>query len=144
MSDIDISTSKPVTTFRVRYSETDKMGIVHHSSYVLWLEMGRVEWLRSKGLSYRQLDDGGVALPVSKLEVNYKMSADFDDELDLYTEMVEARSRRFTFIYKLVRKEDSAVLVTGQTIHVPINREGTVIRCPSEWLEKLQQYVTTS
>jgi len=80
MSDIDISASEPITTFRVRYSETDKMGIVHHSSYVLWMEIGRVEWLRSKGLSYRELDDGGVSLPVSKLEVNYKTPADFDDE----------------------------------------------------------------
>lgn len=138
MSDIDISISKPVSTFRVRYSETDKMGIVHHSSYVLWLEMGRVEWLRSKGLSYRELDDSGVALPVSKLEVNYKVSADFDDEIDLYTELIEAKSRRFTFIYKLVRKEDNTVLVTGQTVHIPINQEGQVIRCPSDWLEKLR------
>jgi len=138
MTDIDINTSEPITTFRVRYSETDKMGIAHHSSYVLWLEIGRVEWLRSKGLSYRELDDGGVSLPVSKLEVNYKVPADFDDELDLYTELVEAKSRRFIFIYTLIRKEDSAVLVTGQTVHVPINRAGQVIRCPKEWLEKLQ------
>ncbi len=138
MSDIDISTSKPVSTFRVRYSETDKMGIAHHSSYVLWLEMGRVEWLRSKGLSYRELDDGGVSLPVSSLNVNYKVPADFDDELDLYCELIEAKSRRFTFSYKLVRKDDNAVLVTGQTVHIPINREGQVIRCPSDWLEKLR------
>ncbi len=138
VSDIDSDTSKPVITFRVRYSETDKMGIAHHSSYVLWLEMGRVEWLRLKGLSYRELDDGGVSLPVSKLEVNYKVPADFDDELDLYTDLIEAKSRRFIFMYKLVRKEDNAVLVTGQTVHIPINREGQVIRCPQEWLEKLQ------
>lgn len=138
MIDIDISTTKPVSTFRVRYSETDKMGIVHHSSYVLWMEIGRVEWLRLKGLSYRELDDGGVALPVSSLNVNYKVPADFDDEIDLYTELVEAKSRRFTFNYKLVRKDDNAVLVTGQTVHIPINREGQVIRCPNDWLEKLQ------
>lgn len=138
MSDIDINNTEPITTFRVRYSETDKMGIVHHSSYVLWMEIGRVEWLRAKGLSYRELDDGGVALPVSKLEVNYKTPADFDDEIDLYTDLLEAKSRRFKFIYTLVRKNDNAVLVTGSTVHVPINREGQVIRCPKEWLEKLQ------
>ncbi|HEX7003423.1 MAG TPA: thioesterase family protein [Trueperaceae bacterium] len=122
---------------RVRFAETDQMGIAHHSAYVVWLEAGRVEWLRERGLSYRQLEDEGVSLAVSGVEVGYRTAARFDDEIEVETTLVEARSRRFRFSYRLTRTEDSALLATGSTVHVPTDRRGRAMRLPEEWLDRL-------
>src|SRR5437762_10497464 len=72
-------------TFRVRYAETDAMGIVHHGSYVDWMEMGRTEFMRAFGFTYRQLEEMGVLLPVLEINVRYKAAAVYDDELCITT-----------------------------------------------------------
>ena len=117
------------------------MGIAHHSTYVVWMEAGRVEWLRERGLSYRELEDEGVSLAVSGLELGYRTAARFDDEIEVETRLVEARSRRFRFTYRLVRTSDSALLATGATVHVPTDERGRAIRLPQEWLAELSQLV---
>lgn len=122
---------------RVRFAETDQMGIAHHSAYVVWMEAGRVEWLRERGLSYRQLEDEGVSLAVSGLELGYRSAARFDDEVEVETKMVEARSRRFRFTYRLSRVNDSTLLAVGSTVHVPTDESGRAIRLPGEWLGRL-------
>lgn len=122
---------------RVRFAETDQMGIAHHSAYVVWMEAARVEWLRERGLSYRQLEDEGVSLAVSGLELGYRSAARFDDEVEIETKLVEARSRRFRFNYVLTRPSDSALLASGATVHVPTDESGRAIRLPQEWLAKL-------
>ena len=126
---------------RVRFAETDQMGIAHHSAYVVWMEAGRVEWLRERGLSYRELEDEGVSLAVSGLELGYRTAARFDDEIEVETRLVEARSRRFRFTYRLIRTSDAALLATGATIHVPTDESGRAIRLPQDWLDQLSQLV---
>lgn len=117
------------------------MGIAHHSAYVVWMEAGRVEWLRERGLSYRQLEDEGVSLAVSALEVEYRTAARFDDEIEVETRLLEARSRRFRFDYRLVRVEDDTTLATAASVHVPTGDDGRAIRLPGHWLDRLREMV---
>lgn len=122
---------------RVRFAETDQMGIVHHSVHAVWLEAARVEWLRSRGLSYRQLEDSGVSLAVSELQVRYNSAAEFDDLLEVRAELTESRSRRFSFSYLISNAADGRTVATARTVHVPTDRSGRAIRMPGEWLEVL-------
>lgn len=117
------------------------MGIAHHSSYVVWMEAARVEWLRERGLSYRQLEDEGVSLAVSSLSLSYRSASRFDDELEIVTALKEARSRRFRFAYRLLRTVDGALIAIGETFHTPTDRSGRAIRLPGQWLERLQGMV---
>jgi acyl-CoA thioester hydrolase len=126
---------------RVRFAETDQMGIAHHSSFVVWLEAARVEWLRDRGLSYRQMEDEGISLAVSGLQVSYRTAARFDDELEIVARLVEARSRRFRFDYFVTRPVDGALLATGSTVHVPTDTSGRAVRLPGSWLSALANLV---
>ena len=124
-------------TLRVRFAETDQMGIAHHSAYVVWIEAARVEWLRARGKRYRDLEDAGVSLAVSGLEVRYRASARFDDELELHTRLTVARSRHLRFEYRIHRLEDGALLAHAATEHVP-SSGARAVRLPQEWLHVLQ------
>lgn len=124
---------------RVRFAETDQMRIAHHSSYVIWLEASRVEWLRDRGLYYRQLEDEGVSLAVSGLQLEYRAAARFDDELEVTASLVEARSRRFRFDYRVTRVADEALLARGSTVHVPTDPSGRATSLRGEWLTRLQR-----
>lgn len=124
-------------TLRVRFAETDQMGIVHHSVHAVWLEETRVEWLRARGLSYRELEDSGVSLAVSELHVRYQRAARFDDLLGITARLQESRSRRFAFAYTITRLDDGQVIGTASTVHVPTDRTGRAIRMPGEWLTAL-------
>lgn len=126
---------------RVRFAETDQMGIAHHSSYVVWMEAARVEWLRERGMSYRQLEDEGVSLAVSAIEVAYRTAVRFDDEVEITTSLVEARSRRFRFDYRLSLPAAQAALASGVSVHVPTDRQGRAVRLPEAWLKRLQGLV---
>ena len=111
------------------------MGIAHHSAYVVWLEAARVEWLRARGLSYREMEAGGVSLAVSGLELHYRASARFDDLLTVETTLTEARSRRFGYSYRILR--DDTLLATAATLHTPTDRQGRAVRLPEKWLSSL-------
>lgn len=118
---------------RVRFAETDQMGVVHHSVYPVWFEAGRVEWMRVRGLSYREMEDTGLSLAVSRLEVAYRSAALFDDEIDVRSTLTTARSRRLVFAYRLVRLADERLVATGVTEHVPTDRSGRAVRLPERW-----------
>lgn len=122
---------------RVRFAETDQMGIAHHSAYVVWLEAARVEWLRARGLSYRRLEDEGVSLAVSALSLSYRAATRFDDELEIEARLEECRSRRVRFAYRLRRADDGALVAEGESVHTPTDRDGRAIRLPPAWLERL-------
>ena len=122
---------------RVRFAETDKMGIAHHSSYVLWLEAARIEWLRKRGMSYVDWEEAGISLSVNYLNVNYRKPAYFDDELNIETKLAQARPRRLCFAYNVIRMKDKAFLATGETIHTPTSPDGKAIRVPKDWLVQL-------
>lgn len=121
----------------MRYVETDAMGIVHHTNYVVWFEAGRVEALRQAGINYADVEHAGLYLAVAEVHVRYLSAARFGDQVTVRTEITELRSRAVRFDY-VVAAADGRVHVEGYTRHVPIDREGRVTRIPRELLETLQ------
>ena len=91
-------------SFRVRYGETDKMGVVYHGNYAQYLEMGRVEWLRALGISYRSMEENGIMLPVVSLQLEYKKSAYYDDLLTVKTKLVKTPTVKIEFDYQIVNE----------------------------------------
>lgn len=126
---------------RVRFAETDQMGIAHHAAYVVWLEAARVEWMRERGLSYRQLEDEGVSLAVSGLELRYRLATRFDDELEIEARLEELRSRRVRFTYAVRLLPEGELAAAGSSVHTPTDRSGRAIRLPGAWLERLRAVV---
>jgi len=118
------------------------MGVAHHSAYVVWLEAGRVEWLRERGLSYRQIEEDGISLAVSRVEVAYRAATFFDDELTITPRLEAVRSRRVVFSYRVERGE--TLVATGVTEHVPTDRTGRAVTLPAEWLEALTELLATN
>jgi acyl-CoA thioester hydrolase len=131
----------PVLHLRVRFAETDQMGIAHHATYPVWMEAGRVQWLRANGLSYRSIEESGVSLAVSGLELRYRLAARFDDLIAVHTHLRLARSRLMRFEYRLERADDAALLATGASIHVPTDRRGRAVRLPEAWLTPIAALV---
>jgi acyl-CoA thioester hydrolase len=115
-------------TFRVRYAETDAMGIVHHSSFVVWLEMGRTEFMRAHGFTYRELEKMGVLLPVVELSIRYRQPAYYDDELQITTWVEELTRTRIKMAYKVERKGDNTLLVEANTAHTFMAPGGRLLR----------------
>ncbi|HKK07578.1 MAG TPA: thioesterase family protein [Gemmatimonadota bacterium] len=123
---------------RVRYGETDQMGRAHHSHYLLWCEEGRTAWLRERGASYRELEEEGVLLPVSRVAVSYREPAGYEEEIDVETRVAGVRSRSITFVYRVRRASDGAVLADASTELVCMDRDGRVRRLPAELREALE------
>ena len=109
-------------TIRVRYAETDRMGLLHHANYLVYFEQGRTELLRSLGLSYRDLEDRGYLLVLTKLEVRYRRPARYDDLLTLRTTVVKTTAVRIDHCYELFC--DGTLLAEGTTTLACIDREG--------------------
>lgn len=128
-----------VTLIRARFAETDQMGVVHHSVYPVWFEAGRVEWMRERGMSYREMEDSGLSLAVSRLEVVYRSAAYFDDQVTVVSKMTEARSRLIAFEYRLERYPSGELIATGKTVHVPTDRSGRAVRMPERWRAALEE-----
>ncbi|HEX7001247.1 MAG TPA: thioesterase family protein [Trueperaceae bacterium] len=128
-----------VTLIRTRFAETDQMGVVHHSVYPVWFEAGRVEWMRERGMSYREMEDSGLSLAVSRLEVVYRSAAYFDDQVTVVSKMTEARSRLIAFDYRLERYPSGELIATGKTVHVPTDRSGRAVRMPERWRAALEE-----
>ena len=119
-----------ITTVRVRYAETDKMGVVYYANYFVWFEVARAELLRSLGWSYRDMEQAGVALPVIEARCAYHRSARYDDELDVRTEGRMLSPVRMQFDYEVVRREDAAVAASGTTVHAAVDERGRPCRLP--------------
>ncbi|NLW11400.1 MAG: acyl-CoA thioesterase [Clostridiaceae bacterium] len=103
------------TVFRVRYYETDAMGIVHHSNYLRWFELGRTEYLRSVGLPYRALEEQGIASPVTGIRCHYHKPARYDDEITLKVVVKAYKNTRLTMAYEIFR--DELLLCSGESDH---------------------------
>lgn len=113
---------------RVRYAETDRMGLLHHSNYLVYFEQGRTELLRSSGLAYRDLEDQGYLLVLTKVEVRYKNPARYDDLLTLRTIVEKTTAVRIDHRYELLR--DGTLLAEGRTTLACIDRDGHVQALP--------------
>jgi acyl-CoA thioester hydrolase len=123
--------------FRVRYFETDAMGIVHHASYITWFEEGRSEYSRVLGYPYSMMEQEGVYLAVAEMHARYLQPARYDDEIIVATCLQECRSRAMTYSYEIRRASDGASLVTGSSKHIAVDREKRVIRFPASMLAKI-------
>ncbi len=130
-------------SFRVRYIETDAMGIVHHSSYLAWMEMGRTEFMRHFGFTYRQLELTGVLLPVLEVRVRYHSPAYYDDELVISTWVEELSRVRLLLSYRIDRPADGKLLTEGSSLHTFMGKDGRPIRIThhTEAWERLQSMV---
>jgi len=115
-------------TIRVRYPECDPMGFAHHRVFATWFEIGRSEMLRSKGVSYKELEDHGHLLPVVDIRVRYKKPARYDDLLRLVSRMTEMTRAKIIFEYELFR--DDLLLATGRTVNACIDRDGALQPIP--------------
>lgn len=119
-----------VSTVRVRYAETDKMGVVYYANYFVWFEVARAELLRSLGWSYREMEHEGVALPVIEAQCAYHKPAKYDDELDVKAEGQMLSRVRMQFTYEVVRREDAALAASGKTVHAAVDANGRPCRLP--------------
>ncbi|MDO5970207.1 thioesterase family protein [Flavivirga aquimarina] len=105
---------------RVRYGETDQMGVVYHGNYALYLEMGRIEWLRKLGISYKIMEENGIMLPVISLNINYKKSAGYDDVINVKTQLKRRPTARIEFEYEITDLKGE-ILTTAETTLVFID-----------------------
>jgi acyl-CoA thioester hydrolase len=118
------------TLLRVRYAETDQMGVVYYANYFVWFEVGRTDLLRSAGWTYREMEAGGVSLPVIEAHCDYKQAARYDDDLEIRTAGTLVSPVRMAFSYEVVRPADSLLVATGRTMHASIDRGGRPCRLP--------------
>ena len=121
---------------RVRYAETDQMGVVYHSNHFVWFEVGRVEFFRQLGFSYKDLEQQhGCHIAVVDARCRYKAPARYDDEVIVRTHLRNARQSLVHFGYELVRAGDRLLLAEGETVHVVIDREMKKITIPEEYMK---------
>lgn len=121
---------------RVRYSETDQMGVVYHGNYAQYFEMGRVEWLRNMGISYKWMEDNGIMLPVVSLTMNYKKPARYDDLLTIKTKMLKLSSVKIEFDYEITN-EKNELLTTGYSVLVFVDMKTGRPTAPPEYILNL-------
>ncbi len=127
------------TELRVRYSETDRMGIVYHGAYVTWFEVGRTEYCRAAGFPYRQMEDAGLLILVTRVECVYRSPARYDDSVRVRARLTELSGRGVAFAYEVVDQEGRP-LAEGSSRHVFANAAGKPTRAPSEVVEALAQF----
>ncbi len=120
---------------RVRFAETDAMGVVYHANYLPWCEVARLELIGSIGLSYRKMNEDGFHLPVVEAHLNYKRPAKFDDIVEIKASIKTKPSVKVKVEYEMYA--NGVLLVSGYTMHVFVNREGLPVRPPKEVLATL-------
>ena len=120
----------PPSRVRVRYAETDKMGVVYYANYLVWFEVSRTDWLRHAGWSYVEMEAEGFMLPVVEAHCAYRQSARYDDELDIRARGTRLSPVRVRFDYQVVRVTDGSVLVEGHTVHASLDPTGRPRKLP--------------
>ena len=124
-------------SFRIRYSETDQMGVVYHGNYPQYLELARVEWLRSLGISYKSMEEGGIMLPVISLSINYLKPALYDDLITVKVILTKKPAVRIEFDYEITN-ESGELLATANTVLVFMDmKRKRPTKCPKILLDKL-------
>src|SRR5688500_2599748 len=118
------------TEIRVRYAETDKMGIVHHANYLVWFEAGRSDFCRNRGFSYKEMEDDGLLMLVAESYLRYKSPAFYEDILKIRTKVAEIRSRSIRFVYEVYRPEDDVLVAEGETMHLVTDAEKKIRLIP--------------
>ena len=128
------------TFLRVHFYNTDEMGVVHHANYVRWFETGRVEYLRSIGITLTEMIEDGFLFPITEVRAKYLHSAKFDDELELETTALELTKIKMEFSYKISRVGDGQILAKGFTQNVFTDAStGKITRLPRKYFERLEE-----
>ena len=126
------------TEIRVRYAETDQMGIVHHANYLIWFETGRSEFCRAKGFSYKQMEeDDGALMVVAESYCRYKSPALYEEVLTIRTKVGEIRSRSLRFFYEVYRAADDTLIAEGETLHLVTDKDKKVRKLPEIYRNRL-------
>jgi len=125
------------SAIRVRYAETDTMGVVYYANYLVWFEVGRTEWLRDRGWTYREMETNGVKLPVIGAQCEYLRPATYDEALVIRTTGIIHSAVRVEFRYEVV-KEDGTIAARGSTMHAAVNDRGRPCRLPPQVREVFQ------
>jgi acyl-CoA thioester hydrolase len=121
-------------TVRVRYAETDQMGVVYHANYLVWFEVGRVELMRAMGFDYKRMElEDDTYIVVADVHCRYHHPARYDELLIVRTRILEAKNRILKFGYELYRQADQKLLATGDTTHIACNRAGQVKHFPEKY-----------
>lgn len=133
------------TEVRVRYAETDQMGIVHHSNYLVWFESGRSDLCRHRGFSYKAMEqEDNALLVVAESYVRYKSPAYYEDVLSIRTRVGEIRSRSIRFFYEVYRESDDTLIAEGETLHLVTDRDKRVRSLPDFYRERLTAHFEDS
>jgi acyl-CoA thioester hydrolase len=128
------------TRVRVRYAETDQMGVVYHSNHFIWFEVGRVEFMRELGFSYRELErDDGRFIAVVEARCRYRAPIYYDEEVIVRTWLRTARESVVAFSYELVRAENRALLAEGETTHIVTDAQMNIAALPEKYLKVLRE-----
>jgi acyl-CoA thioester hydrolase len=125
-----VSSPPSLSRVRVRYAETDKMGVVYYANYFVWFEVGRTDLLRQSGWNYREMEMEGFGLPVIEAQCTYRESARYDDDIDVRTSGEMLSPVRVKFSYQVLRASDARMLATGTTVHATVDRSGRPCRLP--------------
>lgn len=125
--------------FRVRYAETDQMGVVYHANYLPWMEMGRVELFRSLGHRYKDMEAAGVVMAVVDVNVRYKAPALYDDEIIVRTSLAESNARLCVFHYEIRNAETGKLLAVGSTRHVFLDKQLRPTKAPEPYRSVFEQ-----
>lgn len=125
--------------FRVRYPETDQMGVVYHANYLHWCDIGRTEYLRARGATYADLERNGMLLAVAEASLRYHASARYDQIIRVETTLRDVRSRALTFDYEIVHAETGTRFVSASTVLVSLDAAGRPVQLPLETRELLKR-----
>jgi acyl-CoA thioester hydrolase len=136
----DVVAEKPFLSearVRVRYAETDQMGVVYHANYLVWFEVGRVEFIRKMGMDYRTMErEDGIGIAVVDVSARYKYPARYDDELVIETRLLAARGPVVKFGYRIIRAADSMLLCEGETVHVVVGKDMKRSTLPEKYAKR--------
>jgi acyl-CoA thioester hydrolase len=127
---------RSTTQIRVRYAETDAMGIVHHATYPIWMELGRSDFLRELGQSYSEWEAQGVMMSVAEIRVKYRSPARYDELVEVRTRLADASRRKVVFAYEILR--DGTRLVEGESVHLVTGTDGRARTMPDALFEFIQ------
>lgn len=122
---------------RVRYSEVDRFGVAHNKHYFEWFEIGRTEYCRQKGITYKEIEEKGFVLVVVEAFCRYRRPLRYDDRFFIQVACPEARPKKIVFAYRLLSLDRSTIIAQGYTVHVPVNSKAEVISLPDDLLSIL-------
>ena len=128
-----------LTRVRVRYADTDQMGVAYYANYLVWFEVARTEWLRETGWSYREMETEGISLPVIEAHCEYRQAAKYDDEIEISTRATLLTPVRVRFDYEVRRPGVDAPAAVGHTIHAALDVNGRPRRLPARVSELLDR-----